>query len=223
MPRIPQIGAPEAGQQTIQLVAGRIRPGPRVRPLTPPSTPLSTPALALGRRHYKNSLVRQFAAIHAESIILNPDNPDEVLTQNSYTQELKLAAIQYATTTLVTNKKGVTKLITVYAAAKNLKITYQMMKKWIEKKDEISEQKKGSWRGIGGHTQTGKEHEMELELTRLFTLARQSERAIGAQWFRSNAQQIYLKLYLKRMLQKENTLRVEYLGFKFSTSWFQGF
>jgi len=42
MLRIPQIGALEAGQQTIQLVAGRIRPGPRVRALTPPSTLLST-------------------------------------------------------------------------------------------------------------------------------------------------------------------------------------
>ena len=56
MLRIPQIGALEAGQQTIQLVAGRIRPGPRVRALTPPSTLLSTPAP--GRRHYENSLVR---------------------------------------------------------------------------------------------------------------------------------------------------------------------
>jgi hypothetical protein len=146
MPRIPQIGAPEAGQQTIQIVAGRIRPGPRPRALTPPSTLLSTltptPAPAPGRRHYENSLVRQFAAIHAENIILGLDNLDTALTRNSYTRELKLAAIQYATITLVTNKKGITKLITVYAAAKNLQITYQMMKKWIQKKDEIARQKK---------------------------------------------------------------------------------
>jgi hypothetical protein len=47
---------------------------------------------APGRRHYENSLVRQFAAIHAKSIILNPDNPDAVLTRDSYTRELKLAA-----------------------------------------------------------------------------------------------------------------------------------
>ena len=60
-------------------------------------------------------------------------------------------------------------------------------------------------------------------MTRLFILARQSRRAIGAQWFQSNAQQIYLKLYLERVLRKENTLRVEYLGFKFSTLWFQGY
>jgi hypothetical protein len=64
---------------------------------------------------------------------------------------------------------------------------------------------------------------MELELARLFKLARQSGRAIGARWFRSNARQIYSKLYPERVLRKENTLRVEYLGFKFSTSWFQGF
>jgi hypothetical protein len=88
--------------------------------------------------------VRQFAAFHAKSLILNPDNPDVALTQNSYTRELKLAAIQYATTTIVTNRKGATRLITVYAVAQNLRITYQMMKKWIQKKDKISEQKKGS-------------------------------------------------------------------------------
>jgi hypothetical protein len=71
-------------------------------------------------------------------------------------------------------------LITVYAAAQNLRITYQMMKKWIQKKDKISEQKKGSWRGIGGHIQTNKEHDIKLKLIRLFTLARQSRRAIRA-------------------------------------------
>jgi hypothetical protein len=86
-------------------------------------------------------------------------------------------------------------LITVYAAAKNLKITYQIMKKWIQKKDEISEQKKGSRRGVGGHLQKGKEHEMEVELIMLFKLARQAGRTIGAWWFRSNARQIYSKLY----------------------------
>ena len=59
MPRIPQIGAPEAGQQTTQVVAGRICPGPCAKALTPPSTLHSTPAStpASGRRHYENSLV----------------------------------------------------------------------------------------------------------------------------------------------------------------------
>ena len=47
MPRIPQIGAPEVGQQTIQLVAGRIRPRPRVKAPTPPSTLQLTLALTL--------------------------------------------------------------------------------------------------------------------------------------------------------------------------------
>ena len=63
MPRIPQIGAPKAGQQTIQLVAGRIRLSPYVRAFTLLSTLQSTLALAPalapapGRRHYENSLV----------------------------------------------------------------------------------------------------------------------------------------------------------------------
>ena len=203
------------------MVAGRIHPGPKVKVLALLSIPHSIPEP--GRRHYENNLVRQFAAIHAESVALNPDNTDVALTRKSYTRELKLAAIQYATTTLVTNKKGVTQLITVYAAAKNLKITYQMMKKWIQKKDEISEQKKGSRYGVGGHLQKGKEHEIEVELIMLFKLAREAGRTIGARWFRSNTRQIYSKLYLQYVLRKENIARAEYIGFKFSNSWFQGF
>jgi hypothetical protein len=35
-----------------------------------------------------------------------------------------------------------------------------MMKKWIATNNEIVGRKKGSRRGFGGHTQTGKEHEM---------------------------------------------------------------
>ena len=149
MPRIAPIGAPEAGQQTIQLVAGRIRPGPRARAISPPITPSPTPKPAPGQRHYENSLIRQFAAFHEESIILNGDSL--VQSRKSYTRELKLAAIQYATTTLVSNKKGDKKLITVYTAAKKLGITYQMIKKWIKAKNEITEQKKGSRHGFGDH------------------------------------------------------------------------
>jgi hypothetical protein len=218
---MPQIDSLEAGQQTIQVVAGRMRPGPKVKALAPLSIPHSIPEPV--RRHYENNLVQQFVAIHAESIALNTDDLDIALTRKSYTRELKLAAIQYATTTLVTNRKGVTRLITIYAAAKDLKITYQMMKKWIKKKDKISEQKKGSWRRIGGYLQKGKEHKMEAELIILFKLAKQARRTIGARWFRSNSRQIYSKLYPQRVLRKENIARAEYIGFKFSNSWFQGF
>jgi hypothetical protein len=160
------------------VVAGRIRPRPKVKVLALLS--ILYPILVPGWRHYENNLVQQFAAIHAKSITLNLDDPDIALTRKSYTRELKLAAIQYATTTLVTNKKGVTRLITTYTAAKNLKITYQMMKKWIQKKDKISEQKKGSWRRIGGYLQKGKEHKIEVELIRLFTLTKQARRIIKA-------------------------------------------
>jgi hypothetical protein len=74
------------------------------------------------------------------------------------------------------------------------------MKKWIQKKDEILEQKRGSQRRIRGYLQKGKEHEMEVELVGLFTLARQAGRTIGARWFQSNARQIYSKLYLQHVL-----------------------
>jgi len=71
-------------------------------------------------------------------------------------------------------------LIIVYAAAINLKITYQIMKKWIQKKDKILEQKKGSWRRIGGYLQKGKEHKIKVELIKLFKLAKQARRTIKA-------------------------------------------
>jgi hypothetical protein len=99
IPRIPQIGAPEASQQTIELVAGCICPGPRARAITLPSIPQSTPMPAPGQRYYKNSLIHQFAAFHAESIILNSDNLDVAQTRKFYIRELKLAAIQYTRST----------------------------------------------------------------------------------------------------------------------------
>lgn len=217
MPRIPRIGAPEPGQRTIELVAGRVRPGPYARVLTPPSTP--TPPPAPGQRHYENSIVRQFSAMHSEDAV-----SENTRTRRSYTREHKLAAIQYALTTVVTNRKGTSKLVTVYMAAKNLGISYQLMKKWIQDKDKISEQKKGSKRGDGsGERQQGYEHEMEVELMRLFTEARHTGRGIGARWFRANARQIYSKLYPERVIRIADSKRLEYLGFKFSTSWFQGF
>jgi len=73
------------------MVAGRIRPGPKVKVLVLLSIPHSIPVP--GRRHYKNNIVQQFAAIYAKSITLNPDDLDIALTRKSYTRELKLAAI----------------------------------------------------------------------------------------------------------------------------------
>ena len=222
MPRIPQIGAPEPGQRTIELVAGRMRPGPRPRAFTPPLTPNLTPTPAPGQRHYENSTVRQFLAMHSEDAVLS--NDDSIRTRRSYTREHKLAAIQYALTTILTNKKGISKPITVYMAAKNLGISYQLMKKWIQDKDKVREQKKGSKRGDGGgERQRGHEHEMEVELMRVFTEARHAGRGVGARWFHANARQIYSKLYPERVIKNIGSNRLEYLGFKFSTSWFQGF
>jgi hypothetical protein len=80
---MPQIDSLKAGQQTIQVVASCIHPKPKVKVLTPLSIlhPIPVP----GRHHYENNLIQQFAAIHAKSITLNPDNPNIILTQKSYT------------------------------------------------------------------------------------------------------------------------------------------
>jgi hypothetical protein len=106
-------------------------------------------------------------------------------------------------------------------AAKNLGISYQLMKKWIQDKDKVREQKKGSKRGDGGgERQRGYEHEMEVELMRVFTEARHVGRGVRARWFHANARQIYSKLYPERVIRNIGSNRLEYLGFKFLTSWF---
>jgi hypothetical protein len=58
---MPQIDSLEAGQQTIQVVAGRIRPGPKVKVLAPLSIPHPIPIP--GRRHYEDNLVQQLSML----------------------------------------------------------------------------------------------------------------------------------------------------------------
>jgi hypothetical protein len=49
--------------------------------------------------------------------------------RRSWTQEQKLAAIKYATTTIITDEKsGIKKLISCGAAAKNIKCTRKMLR-----------------------------------------------------------------------------------------------
>jgi hypothetical protein len=58
---------------------------------------------------------------------------DDNSRRRSWTREQKLAAIKYATTTIITDEKsGIKKLISRHAAAKNIKCTAKMLRTWIK-------------------------------------------------------------------------------------------
>jgi hypothetical protein len=105
------------------------------------------------------------------------ENGDRVpLKRHSYTQEHKLAAIDYALHTWRINAQGVEERISYRRAAKKLGITDAMLKSWIKHKNRILLQKKGSRRsqssGIG--LEDGMEHQLNNE----FEKAREKGRQI---------------------------------------------
>jgi hypothetical protein len=83
---------------------------------------------------YENHLARQFRI--ARIVAVNSDESDSegiALYQNSYSRKLKLAAIEWATSTYKKEKKDgdPDRRITRYAAAKRLGITITMLRTWI--------------------------------------------------------------------------------------------
>jgi hypothetical protein len=69
--------------------------------------------------------------------------------QNSYTQEHKLAAVDYVLYTWRINAKGKEECISYRRAAKKLGITDIMIGRWVKNQSKIAQQKKGSWRSRG--------------------------------------------------------------------------
>lgn len=139
--------------------------------------------------------------------------------RKSYTQEQKLQAIQYAITTVVIrNKKP--QIITQYKASGKLGITLIVLKKWIESKETIASQSK-AFRRAKFKVQLSQEPEMEQHLVKLFTSAYASGQMIGGRQFERHAKALYKDLYPHQVIQVNR--RFQYLGFKFSNAWFQGF
>jgi hypothetical protein len=172
---------------------------------------------------YENQLAGQFKA--ARLMHYDPDESDPegiALHRFSYSRELKLAAIEWASNTYIKGKGDgdVDVLILRYAAAKRLGITSTMLRDWTRNRARIVNQKRGSRRGR--RATKGREDKMEQALFKEFQQARQLGKAIGAPWFRRHAQAIYRTLYPQRVTQNESG-RLIYTGFKFSNGWFQGF
>ena len=130
----------------------------------------------------------------------------------SYTREAKLDAVNYA----FTAKDPGGKPISRYMAAKNLNITLQMLKNWINTRHEIEASRKGTRKIRQG---VDKESTMESKLTEEFVEARNYDRRINKRWFIHSAKAIYQRLYPER-ISRDDEGRIQYLCFKFSLGWF---
>lgn len=108
------------------LVKAHLSKDARTQLLEPPQPDISSmfneiDIIEQFRRHREREL-----DAHPSSDIAADD--DEVRRQVSYTREQKLAAITGATTTRTTNKHGLSKPISKYAAAQQLGITTKMLR-----------------------------------------------------------------------------------------------
>lgn len=144
---------------------------------------------------------------------------DKVCRRISYTREQKLAAITYATTTRTTNKDGLSKPISKYAAAQQLGITTKMLRDWIKHKLDIESHVMGTRKNRTRNT-TCQEPEMESRLLEQFKEARKAGLKINKPWFLRHSKQIYGSLYPYRVTKLPGKL-TQYSGFKFSNGWFQ--
>jgi len=162
MPPIPPLlVVPEPGQTTLSFNSLSII----FKKLGKPAKPITKVPSRLHRQWFfgllhKAVLARQFQT--ARLVNLNPDESDPegyALHRNSYSRELKLAAIEWASNTYIKGKKDgdLDVRISRYAAAKRLRITSTMLRNWTRNRHWIANQKRASRQGRAVNTK-GKEH-----------------------------------------------------------------
>jgi hypothetical protein len=141
-PLIPTVLEP--GQTTLSFNRLQIIPK---RPGKPPLLVHKVPARRNQRwlfgSQYETLLVRQFRAARLMALGSAESDPNEVVQhRHSYSRELKLSAIEWATNTYVKGKKDgdPDELITRYAAAARLGITSTMLRDWIRTRVHIAKQ-----------------------------------------------------------------------------------
>jgi hypothetical protein len=86
---------------------------------------------------YENTLAGQFETARIAHYNLNESDPQGyALHRFSYSRELKLAAVEWASNTYIKGKEDgdLDVLITRYAAAQRLRITSTMLRNWIRNK-----------------------------------------------------------------------------------------
>jgi hypothetical protein len=202
VPVLPKL--PERGQTILDFTGSstvRIKP---VKPSKPPKPTFKVPSRVyqqwMSGSLYENQLAQQFKTARLVHYDLDESDPEGyALYRFSYSQELKLAAIEWASNTYIKGKGDgdLDELISRYAAAKRLGITSTMLRNWTRNRDRIANQKRGSRQGR--ITTKGQEDKMEQALFKEFQQARRVGKAIRAPWFRRYTRAIYRQLYPRRV------------------------
>jgi hypothetical protein len=153
---------------------------------------------------------------------LNDSDGDYIPTKRySYSQEHKLAAIEYFQTTWRELKDGTYERLSNRYASRRLRITRKMLRNWVATKDKIQNQKKGLFRSRCCIAKI-KEPKLERQLNDKFEKARDTGRKISYKWMIRHTKNIYKQLYPDRVIRHKGDKRL-YLGFCFSTGWYRGF
>jgi transposase-like protein len=230
---LPEVTQPIVTQSLTQSTLDFSQPTQRIRTGSKPKEsflkPIRRSAPAANVANATNAaneavLLRQIQALPIVACIDNSDsdsNGPRPRSRKSYPRELKLSIVQWATSTYITKKDGSKKLITRYEAAKRMDLDEMTLKRWIDSRHKIASQRKNSRRGVN-NPKKGQEDILELRLYSSFKAARAIGRQIDRRWFIRHAKAIYREQYPERILTKSNG-KLEYLKFKFSNGWFQGF
>jgi hypothetical protein len=142
--------------------------------------------------------------------------------RHAYSREHKLIAIDYFNTTWKELEDGTFERLSCRYAARKLKITRKMLRSWVCNKEKILAQPKGTFRSRRQYA-LPKEAQLEDELDAEFDTARKKGRKVSKKWILRHARAIYARLYPHRVVTPENTHKKVFLGFKFSTGWYNGF
>jgi hypothetical protein len=247
VPRIHHNEALETGQTTIlSTLNGRIslqRPPPPPRPGPVPQVTGQTNTV-LGRRLVgglnEKQIVKLFATIRltqhddgepGDADIANgrdislEDEEEELeyipMRRYAYSREHKLAAIDYFQTTQKVNKDGTYERMSNRYASRQLRISRKLLRNWVANKEKILAQRKGTFRARRERVYV-QEPELERLLNDRFEKARDQGRKISYKWMLRHAKKLYEELYPQRVIVHETGKR-SYLGFRFSTGWYNGF
>ena len=178
--------SPERRQATMRGLLSLLppRPGPRSRAIEQRrQEPTGSRHMVGGPNEIMviemfQSYQHQFLLDHLNII---EDNDDTVYRRCSYPREHKLAAIDYALHTWERLSDGRLEHISRYFAAKRLRISNTLLTRWIQKKDRILLQKRGSLRLRV--SKVGRHPELEKRLNSEFETARSTRRQITHRWF----------------------------------------
>ena len=107
-----------------------------------------------------------------------------------YSQEHKLAAIDYFQTTWRLNKDETYERISNRSASKKLKIARKLLRNWVANKERIQNQRRGTFWASHKTVQV-QEPELEQILNNRFEKARDQGRKISYKWMIRHARKIY--------------------------------